>query len=198
MASMTHREIVKNRLLSNDPREWLINARLFKYSALKMIEAYEKLGPRKSPQGGTNFFDHIEHKHTYHTGVYLLAHATELLLKALLSAIQEKPEEHSHKVEGMFKTLIDAGMINEESGDAETLTLVSVYLAWFGRYYKPQPKAIETVIAQQYTEPNETGLVEFKHKSRYPETHQKILKFFESLDPLDVKTHQNMRMISWL
>ena len=137
-------------------------------------------------------------QYNYKIAVYLLSHAIELLFKSLISFHNlnfksnhlKSPTKYSHNVIDMVNDLISVGLITLDEKDYEIFKLVDEYLKWFGRYYSPHTRDIPDVIKQAYTEPDENGLINFKYKLKYPDTHRDLERIYqehilEIAQPLD-------------
>ncbi len=182
------KDFLVNAVFSDSPVNWIVHARGFYYSALKLVEATEKLESKIKFISTEEIFNR---KYTYKIAVYLLSHSIELLLKSIIcmhnkinkSNQLKSSAKYSHNVIDMIDDLIKANAISLEQEDYESLKLVDEYLKWFGRYYCPQTKDIPDVLKEAYTCPNESGLIEFKYKLQYPETHRKLNKLYNELAP---------------
>lgn len=178
-----HPDLLKSNVFADSPANWFIHAQGFYNAGLKLIEA-QKLGPKKKFLSTEEIFLNA---YSYKIAVYLLAHAIELSLKTIISSYNlsnqakqlKSPVKYSHRVTSMADDLINIGVLILSDADYETMQLVEEYLKWFGRYYCPQD--IQETLKQSYTNPDENGLIDFKYKLDYKNTHKKLIKLYDEL-----------------
>lgn len=185
-------DFLEQAIFTDQPANWFIHSEGFFHAGLKLIEAHDKLHPRKPVIRSDEIF---KRKYTLKISIYLLCHAIELLMKGIISNYNKSnpnstlkpPSTYSHHVSKMANALIEKQAIDLNSDELETLNLAEEYLQWFGRYYCPHTKDIPNIVEKSYTTPDENGLIEFKYKIEHPTTQNRLIKLYQdrqpSLDP---------------
>jgi HEPN domain-containing protein len=182
MAAKTNIRFLKKSLLVPQPVSWFLHAQAFHYAGLKMVEKYGQISSpaNKNPISVVEIFNR---QNMYKVAVYLLSHSIELLLKGLVSSLDDDAESCGHDIPTMVGKLKSKFIVSIDEKDDELFELVDVYLNWFGRYYCPLPKHLDKVVKKAYTNPDEEDMVMFKFSPKYPDTHGRLDKLFNDLYP---------------
>ena len=179
-------DLLKKMIFSDQPANWYVHAQGFYYSGLLLVQATEKLIPKNKIISTKEIFNK---EYSYKVAIYLLSHAIELSLKTIIcnynladkSSKLKKSSAYSHGVLDMIKDLQKIGLLAFDENDEKLFSFVEEYLKWFGRYYCPKINDINSIIKSAYTEPDKDGLIDFKYKPKYPETHNQLIKLFQAL-----------------
>lgn len=179
-------DLLKKAIFSDTPGNWFIHVQGFYQSGMLLVEARDKLLPKKQMVSTQEVFCN---RFTYKVAVYLLSHAIELSLKTIIcnynltnpASPLKKPAKFSHKVIDMVDVLVNVNLLSLGAGDEEIFRSVDEYLKWYGRYYCPNSSEIDDIIKKAYTEPDKDGLIDFKYKPEYPKTHIQLIKLYQKL-----------------
>jgi len=161
-----NKDLLRNYRFSDNPNAWILEAEGFKNSAHLLLQSQKNPShprPKFVAMSETNL-----HSSTNKIACYLYSVAIELFLKALYSLTktpedQEKTESFSHNVKKLNQTLIAKGILQTDELDQQALELANIMLAWYGRYFKPQPDKIENVIKSCFEEvPEQPGMLKSK------------------------------------
>ena len=150
-----NKDLLRNYRFSDNPNAWILEAEGFKNSARLLLQAQKNPAhprPKFVAISETNL-----HSSTSKIACYLYSVAIELFLKALYSLTkapedQEKTESFSHNVKRLNHKLITKSILQADELDQDALELTNIMLAWYGRYFKPQPDKIESVIKSCFEE----------------------------------------------
>lgn len=182
------KDLLKKGLFADNAASWLVQAQGFHNTGLELVKTIGLSNQPRMYSGQEMFFS----TYAYKVAIYLLSHSIELLLKTIISIHNntisptnpiDPPHKYSHQVIKMVEALerVSAITLNEE--ERETFRLIEVYLKWFGRYYSPNEKDIDKIIAESFTLPDEDGMVSFKYEPKFPETHTKIDALYRAYEP---------------
>lgn len=178
-------DFLTDSIFSDKPINWFVHSQGFFYTGKSLIEAEKKnISPKFV---NTEFI--FNKQYSYKIAIYLLSHAIELLLKAIISSYNranpssplKESIKYGHNAKIMFDELVNKGWILKKDDDEEVIELVDIYLKWFGRYYCPHKNDIARTLEENYIEDG-NGLLEFKYKLTF-DTHKKLIDFYESQIP---------------
>lgn len=201
-------DFLKNVIFSEkNPSSWFIHAEGFYTAGILLVEASTK--PQESSQKYITLGQSFKKIYPYKVAIYLLSHAIELLLKSWVSCYNQiqdsldapenklkNPSALSHNAINISDLLLEKKVISLTEDEYTTMKLVDEYLHWFGRYYCPSSeKNALSLMKKSFSEPDENGLIDFKFKIKFNETHKKLIALYQSLmPPIDKDIEASLQM----
>lgn len=176
------RNVLKELVFADSPKNWLVHSQGFYHAGCQLIRVL---------QGNEEQFSKIiidemffYHRYSYKIAIFLLSHATELLLKASISYYNrnnpanmlDKPASYGHKAKQMFNDLIKVNHIAKNDGDNDLIELMDTFLRWYGRYHSPHEKQIDNSLELDYVK-DENETYHFKHD--FADVYKKLIHFYQ-------------------